>query len=219
MNIMFKDLKNSVDYYIRSHTKFSRKNYKGEVNNDEAAYVFDILTRYMNPKPEGSLKILDIGSKNWAYVKVEYDFFRKYCDNLTLDGVEIDAYRLYANLYSRFEAAKFYIKNLEGVRYYADDLMNISDKYDYIIWLLPFVTPYPLEQWGLPKNYFMPQRLLEHACEILKKEMLIVNQGEQEAKIQQTLIDRTGLKYKFLGEIKSSIEIFKNPRYGFLVSK
>ena len=57
MNIMFKDLKNSVDYYIRSHTKFSRKNYKGEVNNDEAAYVFDILTRYMNPKPEGSLKI------------------------------------------------------------------------------------------------------------------------------------------------------------------
>lgn len=49
--------------------------------------------------------------------------------------------------------------------------------------------------------------------------MLIVNQGEQEAKIQQTLIDRTGLKYKFLGEIKSSIEIFKNPRYGFLVSK
>ena len=97
--------------------------------------------------------------------------------------------------------------------------MNISDKYDYIIWLLPFVTPYPLEQWGLPKNYFMPQRLLEHACEILKKEMLIVNQGEQEAKIQQTLIDRTGLKYKFLGEIKSSIEIFKNPRYGFLVSK
>lgn len=63
MNIMFDDLKNSIDYYIRSHTKFSRKNYKGEVNNDEAAYVFDILTRYMNPKPEGSLKVLDIGSK------------------------------------------------------------------------------------------------------------------------------------------------------------
>ena len=84
---------------------------------------------------------------------------------------------------------------------------------------MPFVTPYPLEQWGLPKKYFMPQRLLEHACEILKKEMLIVNQGEQEAKIQQTLLDRTGLKYKFLGEIKSSIELFKNPRYGFLVLK
>lgn len=74
MNIMFDDLKNSIDYYIRSHTKFSRKNYKGEVNNDEAEYVFDILTRYMNPKPEGSLKVLDIGSKNWAYVKGEYDF-------------------------------------------------------------------------------------------------------------------------------------------------
>ena len=97
--------------------------------------------------------------------------------------------------------------------------MNISDKYDYIIWLLPFVTPQPLEKWGLPKKYFMPQELLEHAAELLKKEMFIVNQGEQEAEIQQKLLDRAGLQYKFLGEVESSIELFKNPRYGFLISK
>lgn len=216
---MFSDLKNSVDYFIRTHTKLSRKNYRGEINNEESEYVFDILTRHIKPVWEESLKVLDIGSKNWAYVKGEYDFFRKYCDRLSLDGVEIDAYRLYANLYSRYEVARFYTKNLEGVRYFARDLMNITDEYDYIIWLLPFVTPYPLKKWGLPEKYFMPQRLLEHACGIFKKKMFIVNQGEQEAEIQQTLLDKTGLRYEFLGEIKSSVELFKNPRYGFLVSK
>lgn len=72
---------------------------------------------------------------------------------------------------------------------------------------------------GTAQKYFMPQELLEHAAELLKKEMFIVNQGEQEAEIQQKLLDRAGLQYKFLGEIKSSIELFKNPRYGFLISK
>ena len=65
----------------------------------------------------------------------------------------------------------------------------------------------------------MPQELLEHAAERLKKEMFIVNQGEQEAEIQQKLLDRAGLQYKFLGEVVCSIEHFKNPRYGLLISK
>ena len=216
---MLNDLKNRFDFFIRTHTKFSRKNYQGEVENKESSYVFDILNQYIKPVPQESLKVLDIGSKNWAYVRGEYDFFRQFTPNLFLDGVEIDAYRLYSNLYSRYEAAMFYTKGLEGVNYYADDLLNMRDKYDYIIWLLPFVTPYPLQKWGLPKKFFMPEKLLEHAYSILKKEMLIVNQGEEEAEIQKSLLEQLNIPYKALGIISSNNLEFKNHRYGYIIKK
>lgn len=216
---MFEDLKNRFDFFIRSHTKLSRKNYKGEVKNAESDYVFDILNQFLTPSLQESLKVLDIGSKNWAYVRGEYEFFRQYTSNLFLDGVEIDAYRLYSNFYSRYEAAQFYIKGLSGVNYYADDLLNMRGEYDYITWFLPFVTPYPLLKWGLPKKYFMPERLLIHAYQLLKKEMLIINQGDEETQIQKSMLDKLAIPYEFLGEIKSSALEFQYPRNGFLVIK
>ena len=213
------NLKNEFDFFIRSHTKFSRKNYCGETENPESKYVFDILSRHVKPLKKEKLSVLDVGSKNWAYVRGEYDFFKSYCTFLRLDGVEIDAYRLYSNLYSRYEVAKFYIKNLDGVSYYADNLLNIKREYDYIIWLLPFVTIYPHKKWGLPKKFFMPEKLLEHAYGILREEMFIINQGEEEAEIQQELLEKLKLPYRCEGEIKAGSSLFKNPRYGFIVRK
>ena len=145
---MFNDFKNTFDFYIRSRTKFSRKNYQGKIKTAESDYVFDILTKYFKIEFQENTSVLDIGSKNWAYVRGEYNFFNQSCNRLLLDGVEIDAYRLYSNLYSRYEVAKFYIKELAGVNYYPDDLLNIKTKYDYIIWLLPFVSIYPLKKMG-----------------------------------------------------------------------
>lgn len=220
---MFSDLKNKFDFYIRTKTKFSRKNFSENINNSEVEYLLDILTNYFPIDFEESISVLDIGSKNWAYVKGEYDFFKSHSNQLILDGVEIDAYRLNSNFYSRYEIAQFHIKNLQGlnnrVNYYPDNLLNITKKYDYIIWLLPFVTIYPLQKWGLPKKYFMPQKLLEHAYKLLNKQMLIVNQGEEEAEIQKTMFNNLGIKYKELGTIKSQALEFKNSRYGFLVIK
>ena len=214
---MFNDLKNRFDFFIRSHTKFSRKNYRGEIENRESAYVFDILNKYLKPDYQESLKVLDIGSKNWAYVRGEYNFFRQFTSKLFLDGVELDAYRLYSNLYSRYEAAMFYIKGLENVNYYPDNLLNIRGKYNYIIWLLPFVTPYPLKCWGLPMKYFMPEKLLKHAYELLDGEMFIVNQGEEEAEIQKAMLEKLRIPYKFLGIISSKALEYKNLRYGYVI--
>lgn len=221
--IMFEDLKNKFDFYIRTKTKFSRKNYSGNINNSEAKYLLDILTNYFPIDFQENISVLDIGSKNWAYVKGEYDFFKNYSNQLVLDGVEIDAYRLNSNFYSRYEIAQFYIKNLQGVNhgvnYYPDNLLNINKKYDYIIWLLPFITIYPLQKWGLPKKYFMPEKLLEHAYKLLNKQMLIINQGEEEAEIQKTILNNLGIEYKELGTIESQALEFKNTRYGFLMQK
>ena len=220
---MFKDLKNKFDFYIRTKTKFSRKNYSGNANNPESEYLFEILTNYFPIDFQENISVLDIGSKNWAYVKGEYDFFKNYSNQLILDGVELDAYRLNSNFYSRYEIAQFYIMNLQEVNheinYYADNLLNINKKYDYIIWLLPFITIYPLQKWGLPKKYFMPEKLLEHAYKLLNKQMLIINQTESEMNIQKELLDKLNFKYEYLGEIKSSSSLFKEKRFGFIIKK
>lgn len=215
------DIRNKIDYYLRSVTKFSRKNYSEDLELKRAVndYTFDILEKTLHPENTESLCVLDIGSKNWEYVRGEYNFFKQFCSDLKLDGVEIDAYRLYSNFYSRYEAAKFYTKDLSGVTYYADDLLNIKGEYDYIVWFLPFVTKYPLERWGLPKKLFMPEKLLTHAYQLLKKEMLIVNQGREEAEIQENLFKTLNIPYESLGILKSDFYEYKNERYGFVVRK
>lgn len=215
------DLRNSFDYYLRSVTKFSRKNYSEDLEVTRAVneYTFDILSQVFDLKKTEKLRVLDIGSKNWEYVRGEYKFFNQYCEEIELHGVEIDAYRLYANFYSRYEYAKFYAQDLNGASYYPDNLLNMKGKYDYIVWFLPFVTKYPLRKWGLPDKLFMPEKLLKHAYEILNKEMLILNQGEEEAEIQKSLLDKADIKYKELGILKSDALEYKNERYGFIIVK
>ena len=153
--------------------------------------------------------------------KASIVFSKVLCRPPCLDGVEIDAFRLYSNLYSRYESAKFYTKNLKNTNYIAGDLLSISDTYDYIIWFLPFVTIEPLKYWGLPEKYFMPEKLLYHAFSLLKNggQMLIVNQGEKEAAVQKQLFEKLNIKYTEKGIVKSRFLEYKNDRYAFVINK
>ena len=136
-------------------------------------------------------------------------------------GVELDAYRLYSNFYSRFEVAKYYTKGLEKTKYFAKNLLEINQKQDYIIWILPFVSINPLRFWGLPEKFFMPEKLLNHAFNLLKKDgqMLIINQGEKEKDLQRQLLEKLNISFVFLGEIESEYYKYQNKRFGFLIKK
>ena len=221
------DLKNKFDFYIRNLTKFSRKNFKendlklNERNRLENLYTLEVLSNSLIKNQKDSIKALDIGCKNWFYAKGEYEFFKSFSNKFKLDGVELDAHRLYSNFYSRYEVAKFYTKDLKNINYIAGDLLDIVEKYDYIVWFLPFVLIEPLIYWGLPKKYFCPEKLLLHVYSLLNKkgQMLIINQGEIEAETQKNLLDKLKIPYKYLGEIKSSYFEYQNKRYGFLVTK
>ena len=225
--MVFENIKNGIDFFIRNKTKFSRKNFveKDEKllfrNYLENLYTYDILEQCLKKYPSDTAKILDIGSKNWFYAKGEYSFFKSFVQTPCLDGVEIDAFRLYSNLYSRYESAKFYTKNLKNTNYIAGDLLSISDTYDYIIWFLPFVTIEPLKYWGLPEKYFMPEKLLYHAFSLLKNggQMLIVNQGEKEASAQKLLFEKLNIKYTEKGIVKSDFLEYKNDRYAFVTDR
>lgn len=224
---MFENIKNNIDFFIRNKTKFSRKNFveKNEEkllhNYLENLYTFDILDQCLTQSFAENVHVLDVGAKNWFYAKGEYLFFKSFVKELYLDGVELDAYRLYSNLYSRYETAKFYIKDLKNTNYIAGDFLSINKNYDYIVWFLPFVTKKPLRHWGLPDRYFMPKKLLAHAYKILNPngQMLIVNQSINEAIIQKQLLKELNIKYTEKGIVKSRFLEYKNDRYAFIVRK
>ncbi len=224
---MFDDIKNAIDFFIRSNTKFSRKNFveKNEQNllrnYLENLYTFDVLSSFFQADNKSEISVLDIGCKNFFYAQGEHQFFKTFANEVYLDGVELDAYRLYSNLYSRYEVAKFYIKNNNNIKYIPDNLLNLKKQYDYIIWFLPFVKIEPLKYWGLPNKYFMPEKLLAHAYSLLKPngQMLIVNQGVEEALIQKHLFEKLNIKYTEKGIVKSDFLEYKNDRYAFLITK
>ena len=223
---MFDDLRNCFDFYLRNRFRFSRKNFVEknkdliERNEAENLYTKEVLNQAFS-KQNGSLKILDVGCKNWFYAKGEYEFFASFCDEFQLDGVEIDAFRLYSNFYNRYEVAKYYTKGLRNTNYIAGDLLDLKTKYHYIIWFLPFVLIEPLKAWGLPKKYFCPEVLLKHAYHLLDEngQMLIINQGEKEFEVQKQLLEDLGINYKDLGEIKNRFFEYKNKRFGVLIQK
>lgn len=223
---MFDDLKNNFEFYLRNKIRLTRKNFI-EKNLDlikrnelENLYTTDILSQAFVKRGE-NLQVLDIGCKNWFYAKGEYDFFKRFCKNIKLDGIEIDAFRLYSNFYNRYEVAKYYTKGLINTNYIVGNMLDLRDKYDYIIWFLPFVVYEPHKYWGLPKKYFYPEKLLEHAYSLLKQngQMLIINQGEKEYEVQKLMLDKLGITYIALNEVKSKHFEYKNKRFGIVVEK
>lgn len=224
---MFDDLKNSFDFYLRNKFRISRKNFV-ETNKDliernrlENIYTKNILEKYFSEIKKDKINVLDIGCKNWFYAKGEHEFFENFCKSFKLDGVEIDAFRLYSNFYNRYEVSKYYTKGLNNTNYIAGNLLDLKEKYDYIIWLLPFVIKEPHIYWGLPEKYFYPKKLLAHAYNLLNKngQMLIINQGEEEFEAQKILLQDLKIGYKDLGEITSDYFQYKNKRFGALIVK
>ena len=205
--ILYKYLKQKYD--LSPLEKLNRINF---FTNLHYLAVFD---KYITPPQKENIRILDVGSKNWNYAGSEYIFFRNLAKDLTLTGIELDGYRLCTNFYNRLEIAKFYAKDLPNTNYIVGDFMEHNEKYDYIIWILPFITKYPHIKWGLPLKYFKPEKMLAHAYNLLNEngEMLIINQGEDEYNIQTELNKNLNLNCEQYGEIKDIYSPFKNRRF------
>ncbi|MDH5190447.1 MAG: hypothetical protein OEW89_04280 [Gammaproteobacteria bacterium] len=180
----------------------------------ENLYILDICDRYIgNNNTEIAL---DIGSKNWSYLPALTAFTSN-----PWHGVELDAYRRYWNLSTRKAYAAYMMKNCSQCKYFSGSLTGLHGQYSLITWFLPFVKPEPLRYWGLPDHYFEPEKLLNHAWQLLAPGgiMFIMNQGQEEAEIQNRLLDTENLETQFLGEITSQFNPYKQPRFGWLVTK
>ena len=195
---LLRNLRNEVDFFFRRNLKFKRK-VKDSVYYPETSNVGELLEKYITVDKD-NIKILDIGSKNWFYVRELYKFFKynNFEKEIWLDGIEIDAFRMYVNLHSRYDYAMHFSKGLKNCRYITGDFLKHHDKYDYITWFYPFVTQNPLLVWGLPLSLLKPRRMLEHALASLKPGGIIIikNHEEDEYIIQEKLFQELGVPYK-----------------------
>lgn len=250
MNLSLQNIKNTIDFYLRKKIKFSRRgyflppqnkplsdDYENELiekyslqnfradssvrNYFENLYITDLLHKYLDVEFAPELRVLDIGCKDWFYAKGEYYFFKKYCEKLEINGIELDANRIYSNFYSRKEAAKYNIKGLDGAQFIEGDFLAHNQKYDYIIWILPFLFESPLLKWGLPLKFFKPREMLEHALLSLKNggKLFIINQGEDEYEQQKKLCDAAGIAYASPGKAESRFFKYKHDRYIMIINK
>lgn len=226
---LFDNLSPENRYFARDKEKLYRQKYHLESlknNSTRRNYLENLATIELLENHirvgKHSPRTLDIGAKNWFYAPGQYHFFKyNSCEKeIILDGIEIDAYRVYSNLYTRRDYALYYTKNLANCNYIAGDLLKHTEKYDYIIWFFPFVTQYPLLEWGLPLSVFKPLEMLRHAVGMLNPggKMLIVNQDENEYSIQQDLFMQLCLNYSKCGSFQNSFLEYEHNRFVTMVN-
>ena len=201
--------------------KYPTQNWTATCNEQdyqESLYILDLCDQYLskmhiNGKDSTNL---DIGSKNWGYLPGLHSF----CPT-SWDGIELDAHRRYWNMVTRRGYGESMAKNFPGCRYLVGPAEELQRQYSLITWFLPFITQAPHQAWGLPIQYFQPKFLLQYAWNLLQEGgyLFIINQGSEEADIQQRLFKELEIPATPLGEIKSIFSPYKKQRFGWLVNK
>ncbi|MBY0404274.1 MAG: hypothetical protein K2X66_10275 [Cyanobacteria bacterium] len=178
---------------------------------------------------------LDVGAKNWSYVKAIHAFL---CKNAKIDalvGIELDGYQVYQDFKTRYDYAQYFIQGLNNTQYRVGDVFSFKPEekqFDVISYFLPFVFIEPLLAWGLPSQYFKPSLLLAHLYQLLKPGgvLILVNQGEDECKAQELLLldlqtklnnasAPEGFIIESVGSLPSSFLDYRFPRYGWVCRK
>lgn len=182
----------------------------------ENLYILDLLDQQLG-KQNKRQHCLDIGCKNGAYFPALGSF-----TGSGWNGIELDAYRRYWNLASRRDHGCFIAKPFD-CHYISGSLLNFkpSQPYQLITWFLPFVVESPLNAWGLPRRFYQPTALLQHAYQLLAPggTLLILNQGEWETEVQQRLFIATSIKADFQGQVHSELSPFNQPRFAWRIDK
>lgn len=178
----------------------------------ESLYVLDVLTTYL-PSGLPAGRALDVGSKNGTYLPGLVT-----AQPRAWEAVELDAHRRYLWGTTRRAYGERMAGALPDCRFVAGDVRTLEGPWAVVTWFLPFLTEAPLRAWGLPARELAPDALLRHVSSRLVPggALLVVNQGEEEARLQRELFDRLGLSAQTLGRIESPLSPFKRERFGFL---
>jgi len=179
----------------------------------EGLWALDVLDQFM-PKDLPWGRALDVGAKNGALIPGLATAFPR-----AWDSIELDAHRRYANFTTRRAHGEVLAARFSGCRFIAGNVLDLKGRYSIITWFLPFVVESPLTAWGLPKRFFAPKELLAHVVSLLDDNgaLFIVNQEEEEARVQQRLLDEIGCAATALGVLPDRLSPYRHQRLGFVV--
>lgn len=128
------------------------------------------------PFGDGPLGALDIGSGDFHYATALQRFLSRHGGGMRaveLTGCEVDGHGVYRDGHSRADHARAHAAlagEAEGrVQFVVADAARLQlPPQDVVTMLYPFLSVYPLLQWGLPLSRWRPRRLLRHAVRALR---------------------------------------------------
>jgi hypothetical protein len=225
-----KDLKNRLDFFLRSHLTWGRpispstklhpqaKRFQTELTEFLKAFSWQ---NYLTPSQLQKLTIADVGTRTFSSVLSFEEVFQLQTQSLELHGFEIDAYRRFTNFRTRADYGKYYAARVKAGYFHAVDFTTWSGHFDLIAMLHPFVTPEPLQAWGLPLKEFKPQLLFDHAAKnLLPSQGLLLLSSPNDDEFQKSLqlANNSGfwlLEKRQWAPQKGSLQ--KQPRLGALL--
>lgn len=173
-----------------------------------------------------SIRWLDVGAKNWAYVEALSSFSTQQLGpDFQLDGIELDPHRRYISGHTRGQAAREFINAVPQASYHEGDIRHWQQPITVASLFLPFVFEDPHLAWGLPLSYFAPQDILEHVLALLQPAglLIIVNQGEAESEAQEQLLRKAQRNYPLeiqaIGPLSTQFIQYRYPRFGWVCRK
>lgn len=180
------------------HASSSRAVYR------ENLYVLDALDRFVDASPLGRrVRALDVGSKDFRYATALARWLgragTRSAREVSLTGIELEGHRLHPDLRTRRDHAEAFATEVGGaeVTYEVADFLAREERdVDVVFMLFPFVLEYALVRWGLPRSFFLPERMLARVKATLRPGglVLIFNHTEEEQARQQELLAGAGFE-------------------------
>ncbi|MFZ5817749.1 MAG: hypothetical protein ACOY93_21055 [Bacillota bacterium] len=162
---------------------------------------------------------VDAGCGDWFYVQALHGLLRHHGSEpprtVILDGVEVDAWALYAGFRSRYDWAQAYAAGCDGATYLPQDIRQYRREVDLALMLFPFLFADDLRRWGLPRRYLRPGEYLRHVWGLLKPGgwLVVANLGGAERIEQHRLLAEAGIPIGWWGEHSSPLFAYEQPRY------
>ena len=116
-------------------------------------HMLDETFTKLNATLPSKIHSADIGTSHWFYVKALWSFYSWFRTDVQrkveLEGYEIDAYRIYADLHSRYDHAISQINDLPAVQFIPEMFFVKPSGYDVITMFFPFVFEQELTEMGV----------------------------------------------------------------------
>jgi hypothetical protein len=163
-------------------------------------YMLEQALAHSGASLPAEVQAADIGPSHWFYVQALYAVLRwqrfPQGREVSLTGYEVDAYRVYNSLHSRYDHALAHMRGLPGVTYLPKGFWRQPGQFHLVTMFFPFVFPHDHLAWGLPAGLFDPQALLADAWASLRPGgvLVIVNQGPQEHQAQGESMQSCGIQ-------------------------
>jgi hypothetical protein len=183
--------------------------------------AFSDLPGYTLPD---KLHAADIGPSHWFYVHSLVNFLKWHqtdtSRNVTLDGYEADPWRVYSDLYSRYDRALGYIGDLENTFYHPKSFSTQTGEYDLIFMFFPFVFIKDHRGWGLPDEEFQPEKLRKDVWSSINQggRLIVVNQGLDEHQHEKYLLSGANIPIEKSFQMDDLLFRYNLDRY-IIVSK